>query len=1612
MRLCNGIPLSLLVLSLSASAAAFDQMSWHSQPTVQSLTLVDILNNDDEYSLLLLLVQRARLIPTLNKLNGSTFFAPTNDAIKHHADKSTLWQRLLSETRDLVPDNVQEQLRQQLFYHLLNYTITELPEDKSIRTLKTLHYPQLPHNSSSPEPPSDPWFPIQHGLLGDKPQPLRLASRDGATWVDVDASGNEGIKLVKKRAEATNGVVYGIAGVLEPPPDLMTVVGGLESLSYFQKVLTPEIELFLNSTPELTLFMPLDSAWESLDALERLYLESGFAADDLRRILDMHVVSEPGVRWSESFKSSTKLTTRYGSTLDITVAPQGTDISGAKLVHPDVYASNGVLHVVSSLLVPPGALQLTPEKYLLALKCTCFVSLLHSVDLAHLINSSDNQYTILAPKDDVLSLFANALPAMGSPDLKRVLEYHFLPGLWKPNKFDNGMLLETELHELGLDDGRQVIHVDVHEGEKDNGEARHITFGGAGMIGEHVEINNTIIYFISRPLDPPVDPLQTALPSLDLSSFLAAIFSTSLADVIKRMPRTTFLIPHNSAFKRLGLLVSDHLLAPSSKQDLEHVILHHIINDVEYSKSLVNGSQRTFATLEGSDLQVERTEDGSAIISASGGWAGMKSALYPQDMLTDTGVIHEVSDLMIPRSVELSIGKLMKAGKATTMTNVMAKAGFDWILDGTSPPEGSEWADQGLGGATWTLLCPTDDAFKKYNLTRLLEDIDGLRAIVSQHLIPTPPPLASGSTMDVLNNSRPLPLDQLGSHPTLLSPISAYGDIVFKEMEDKSTAEYMVGIKNARGTNGKADWGHVLSWGRTTTGSGTGGVIQIDRLLVPYHPSWMTEYGPPTFVGLVGGLLICLFFYGVHVLWNKDQTEATYEPSSEAPAVEETTKNSAVENIKAFVAGGFGGVSAVLVGHPFDLTKTRLQTAAPGQYKGAIDVVRQTVARDGVTGLYRGMVPPLLGVTPIFAVSFWAYDASKQLILSLTPNRSNEKLSTAELATAGFLSAVPTTLITAPVERAKVILQVQGQGTSSTQYKGVFDVMRHLYKEGGMRSIFRGTGATLVRDGPGSAAYFATYEVTKKALMPAGSSASDLNLGAIIFAGGTAGVAMWSLVIPPDVLKSRLQSAPSGTYSGLFDCLRKTIAQDGVAALWKGFGPAMARAFPANAATFLGVEASRKVMDSFGDPLRIELVNNRLMVLRIARNAQNFETWSAYQNCEEASFSDIPEEFMSDVQEIFDTGKQMPKAWLDKKLSARHTASQGLCNFLKLAFDTSPNLFSSKPKTQDEELMEEIAVVFLAWKRLHKMRASNERWSEADYVASVYNVFRSPAIRSGIFRVQCTVSLPRPPSVAADDAHRVLNTKTATPDCAVFLPAALTRPLSQSAKSPYKVLKNLPVVARAGTAAKGSSFRYQSTPCAQLPDMPGFEFASSIWEDKKPVHTFPDDAYRQNRIATASAARHLRSLNIRSPVIGLIWANGRVRAHIDWCDVVDGKHVVVSVPYSRPRTRGDSMSDRPFHEWDLDDPSDILEVYFLVRNIDEWTCGRFHQRVVQGLNHLVESITLKDGTYQPWKWVGNTVPGLAVKVLKENAVISFTTTSSGASPPPKKDKRRRRRSSH
>jgi solute carrier family 25 (mitochondrial carnitine/acylcarnitine transporter), member 20/29 len=301
---------------------------------------------------------------------------------------------------------------------------------------------------------------------------------------------------------------------------------------------------------------------------------------------------------------------------------------------------------------------------------------------------------------------------------------------------------------------------------------------------------------------------------------------------------------------------------------------------------------------------------------------------------------------------------------------------------------------------------------------------------------------------------------------------------------------------------------------------------------------------------------------------------------------------SALSGLRSLAGGAVGGVCAVVVGHPFDLVKVRMQTAEKGVYTGAFDVVKKTIAREGLArGLYAGVSAPLVGVTPMFAVSFWGYDLGKSLVqrFSTVPIKNDiPQYSIGQISAAGFFSAIPMTLITAPFERVKVLLQIQGQKQlapgEKPKYSGGLDVVRQLYKEGGIRSVFRGSAMTLARDGPGSAAYFAMYEYVKRSLSPKdadGNVTGALSLPAIITAGGAAGVAMWIPVFPVDTVKSRLQSAEGrptigGTISGVYRA-------GGIKAFFPGFGPALARAVPANAATFVGVELAHKAMHKMFD---------------------------------------------------------------------------------------------------------------------------------------------------------------------------------------------------------------------------------------------------------------------------------------------------------------------------------------------------------------------------------------------------------------------------------------------
>ncbi|XP_031550349.1 mitochondrial carnitine/acylcarnitine carrier protein-like [Actinia tenebrosa] len=302
----------------------------------------------------------------------------------------------------------------------------------------------------------------------------------------------------------------------------------------------------------------------------------------------------------------------------------------------------------------------------------------------------------------------------------------------------------------------------------------------------------------------------------------------------------------------------------------------------------------------------------------------------------------------------------------------------------------------------------------------------------------------------------------------------------------------------------------------------------------------------------------------------------------ELEMTETKKKNASTSGLKNFFAGGIGGVCCVATGHPLDTIKVRLQTMPkplPGEkpmFIGTLDCALKTIRNEGFLGLYKGMGAPIVGVTPIFAICFWGFNMGKKLQMK-DPTADPTYF---EILNAGMFAGVCTTVIMAPGERVKCLLQIQQASGAEKKYGGPIDCIKKIHGESGIRGVYKGACATLLRDIPATGAYFLSYEYLLKQFTPEGGTRGDIGAHKILVAGGFAGMANWVAAIAQDVLKSRLQTAPEGTYpKGVRDVFRQLMKEEGPTALFRGLTPVMLRAFPANAACFLGYELSMRLFN-------------------------------------------------------------------------------------------------------------------------------------------------------------------------------------------------------------------------------------------------------------------------------------------------------------------------------------------------------------------------------------------------------------------------------------------------
>ncbi|CAL8273232.1 unnamed protein product [Merluccius merluccius] len=269
-----------------------------------------------------------------------------------------------------------------------------------------------------------------------------------------------------------------------------------------------------------------------------------------------------------------------------------------------------------------------------------------------------------------------------------------------------------------------------------------------------------------------------------------------------------------------------------------------------------------------------------------------------------------------------------------------------------------------------------------------------------------------------------------------------------------------------------------------------------------------------------------------------------------------------------FAAGCFGGAAGVLVGHPFDTVKVRLQVQNVDKplYRGTYHCFQSIVRQESMSGLYKGIGSPMMGLTFINAIVFGVQGNAMRMLGRDTP---------AHQFLAGASAGIIQCVICCPMELAKTRMQLQGTGEKKParkMYKNSLDCLVRIYRKEGIRGINRGMVTTVMRETPGFGVYFLTYDMLTRHL---GCEPWDpYMIPKLLFAGGMSGIASWLSTYPVDVIKSRLQADGVGgvnRYSGIADCVRQSLKKEGWRVFTRGLTSTLLRAFPVNATTFATV---------------------------------------------------------------------------------------------------------------------------------------------------------------------------------------------------------------------------------------------------------------------------------------------------------------------------------------------------------------------------------------------------------------------------------------------------------
>merc|ERR1712166_1393155 len=531
----------------------------------------------------------------------------------------------------------------------------------------------------------------------------------------------------------------------------------------------------LSGEGPFTVFAPTNEAFAKLSASILAHLLEPANVKELDAVLEYHVVSGAAV-FSNYLTDGEKIKTVEGQNVTVSIYNGRVFINNALVTTADVAASNGVIHIIDTVLNMPPAPAPPASKNIveLAIATPDFSTLVTALKAGGLVDtlSTDGPFTVFAPTNEAFAkLPAATLTHLLDPanvkELDALLEYHVVAGVaaFVKDLKDEELLQTVEgqnvsirVNPYGPDESAVVINI------------------GSTVIYADIAASNGVIHGIDTVLTIP--PCPTPAPNMTIvevaetfdepSTLVTALKAADLEQALAG-PTLTIFAPTNQAFERLPKATLAHLLDPANIKELVALLEYHVLSEQASAEQIIKFSKKysVITTLEGRTVNVRTLPPNSldeTILVINDAF------VTTADIRASNGFIHIIDTVLTvpkPDPKKATICDVVAANPDLSTLNTALKAAeFNYLCE-TSAPQDPD-----------TFLAPSNAAFDrlpKATLAHLLDPANAgeLATLLEYHVAPglLPNPIAYYSK-DLTNG------EEIPSLPVRKLPAEGNGDKV------------------------------------------------------------------------------------------------------------------------------------------------------------------------------------------------------------------------------------------------------------------------------------------------------------------------------------------------------------------------------------------------------------------------------------------------------------------------------------------------------------------------------------------------------------------------------------------------------------------------------------------------------------------------------------------------------------------------------------------------------------------------------------------------------------------------------------------------------------------